>query len=308
MSLQEILTSLGQKIPIPSARRLDTINIKLTNKEFIVDENVQKAIEAYAQTQGVQTENKSIRYIWSELYSKKGVVKVPEEVKQVATEEDKQITVEKEVVERDIQDKIIILKVSSPLIAYQKRIMTAIKVPKYALNKNGAWISNGISTFYPSCTRCGFYLSTGVSNEANFPGVWFPFLRINTEEKRGWIQKAQTLQNSPSFKKALAKKGIEVKQNSFLYYFFEKFSHWWQVSISAALQTENTLWNVHPDLLAIKTLALTRVFDLVDEVLKRDPSVVKCYKLKDNVVNIVNNPEDVNAWLDKSEALCKRND
>ena len=82
------------------------------------------------------------------------------------------------------------------------RILTFVPVPKHEFSgrKGGPlmWSYQGCGNLgYPTCKNCGFYLSTGKSNEGKqFPGMWFPFMSIQTRDKksendtgRGWIFK-----------------------------------------------------------------------------------------------------------------------
>ena len=208
------------------------------------------------------------------------------------------------------------------------RLLTIVKVPANMFYSS-VWKYDGSTYLFrrPSCLNCGFYLSTGTSNETNFQNVWFPFLRVQENEKgvdyatqeRGWIHKATMIQNSGRFKdnfyKLFKQKyniDIETEYKNTFMSFFEKFSNWWQVSISAALDTNaDCMWNHDPFLLKIKILALEYDFDL-------NPRDDNTYFIRNNKkitrYQIVNpsstytRPEDINKWLSDNNALCLARD
>jgi hypothetical protein len=240
---------------------------------------------------------------------------------QETLEEIKQVTETSVEIAQRTKEEITISTVN--YIGTITRTLTIVEIPKRAFYGN-VWLYDGSShIFRPSCKNCPFYLSTGTSNDINFPNVWFPFLRIKeTEDKtfvnqdRGWIYKASMLKNSRRFKDAFDKlfKNRNPEDNIVKYEktfnsFFEKFSHWWQVSISAAMDVDaSSVWNHDPFLLKVKILALEYNFKL-------NPRNDNYFTIKDEnekitryIINQVENeyirPEDINIWLKKQNSLC----
>jgi len=212
------------------------------------------------------------------------------------------------------------------------RTFTIVQVPESAFNRSvkpSTWSYDGSShIFRPTSKNCPFYLSSGTSNEVNFPNVWFPFLRIKeTEDRkfydqdRGWIHKSSMLTNSRVFKNAFYQlfkdkfgEDIETKYKNTFIAFFEKFSHWWQVSISSTMDVgANSLWNHDPFLLKVKILALEYSFELYprDNIThfkpRNEDEKITRYIIKD-IEAEYNLPEDVNGWLDRNDALILKRD
>lgn len=209
------------------------------------------------------------------------------------------------------------------------RLFTIIDVPRYAFYNN-TWLYCGSpDQTRRRCTRCAFYLSTGTSNDVNFPNIWFPFLRMKENEnnmssmKRGWINKSQGLVNpyaetekpftrqfSKKFRQFFKEKYNEdINQyiNTFKY-FFEKFSHWWQVSISAALDTNaDSGWNNDPFLLKIKILVLQYDYLYFENEFVPRNDIIKRYLVR-NPRHELTTPEEVNNWLQTNDALCELRD
>jgi Asp-tRNA(Asn)/Glu-tRNA(Gln) amidotransferase C subunit len=201
------------------------------------------------------------------------------------------------------------------------RVLTIVAIPKNAFAGDKTWIHHG-STYNirPKCTNCGFYLSSGTSNEINFPNVWFPFLRVKTsvktysyEQERGWINKSQMLCLSKRFKtvfynlfKQQYNEDIGTKYENTFISFFEKFSHWWQVCISAALITNaDNIWNTDPFLLKVKILALKYDFDPNRDTFVENSEKITMYKIREiSTIIVGEKPEEVNKWLSDNNALC----
>jgi hypothetical protein len=88
----------------------------------------------------------------------------------------------------------------------------------------------------------------------------------------------------------------------------EKFSHWWQVSISAALPSApDALWNTHPELIALKPIALSYDYywspDKGYDYFTENSKIVKIYGVPE-CSRQLSEPEQVNAWLRELNALC----
>lgn len=202
------------------------------------------------------------------------------------------------------------------------RDFVLVPVPKFAFNNQGGWNNNGagLGTIH-KCKNCPFYLSSGTSNMGkNFPGMWFPFVRIQEKKKilssdqnRGWIWKVYGLQREggtyggKDFWAGLEKMGI--KRTQFLEeVFFEKFSHWWQVQISAALPlTQKSLWNSHRELIALKEVALTMNYESFEGWYKPKKPIVTRWAVG-KCDSVLSSPEQANAWLKKHNALCQETD
>jgi hypothetical protein len=196
------------------------------------------------------------------------------------------------------------------------RFLTIVPIPKVAFNDAKQWRpSGGVSPGFLSCTNCGFYRSSGTSNEGkNFFGTWFPFLRVKETEKmyasdqgKGWIHKAYNLSTAQDFKKRLAQK-FNILLTPFLDIFFEKFSHWWQIQISAALPSEpESHWENYKELMMLKPIVLSYDYvhfpDKGKEHFVENPNIIKNYRLAD-CGEKVTTPQEVNAWLAKNSALC----
>jgi hypothetical protein len=226
---------------------------------------------------------------------------------------------EDQIVKKSIKNNVLEEKAISCSIYKEgnnRRDLVIVPVPKrYINNKSKKWLPNSIFNTLGDCINCGFYLSTGTSNIGkNFPGMWFPFLRIQEKDKKyssdmekGWIYKASGLHREhPKFWEKLIEFGI--KKTEFLEkVFFEKFSHWWQVQISAALPlTQDSLWNSHEELIKLKTIAL--MFDYTfTEGWKRNSNIVtKWYVPECNYT--LSKPEEINNWLLQNKALCETKD
>ena len=129
------------------------------------------------------------------------------------------------------------------------------------------------------------------------------------------------LSNSRRFQNAFYKlfkdkfgEDIETKYKNTFISFFEKFSHWWQVSISSAMDVgANSLWNHDPFLLKVKILALEYSFELSprDDItyfkpLNEDEKITR-YIIKEIEDEYIS-PRDVNQWLDRNDALILKRD
>lgn len=197
------------------------------------------------------------------------------------------------------------------------RFMTIVPVPKYQLY-SGKWMpSGGAFSRYIKCANCPFYYSSGTSNEGkNFPQMWFPFLRIReigpsrfVTQDRGWIEKAWGLNNSRYLKESLIKMGITVDE--FILNFLEKFSHWWQVSISAALPSgPDCLWSSHKELAKLKAIAIEYDLDMEKNppTLVKNPKIVTKYNVPECEGTKLSQPEQINQWLTNHNALCGEKD
>lgn len=230
----------------------------------------------------------------------------------------KQEEKERTIVRKSIHENVSVGKtVGCSQYGNPVRDLVVVSIPKYALNNQGGWNNNGasIGTAYV-CKNCPFYLSSGTSNTNNFPGIWFPFVRIQEKKKefstdmhRGWISKVFGLHREggtyggKEFWPGLEKMG--VKRSQFLEeVFFEKFSHWWQVQISAALPlTQKSLWNSHKELIVLKQVALTMNYESFEGWLKPKKPIVTRWAVGKCEKNL-HTPEEVNSWLAKHNALC----
>jgi hypothetical protein len=226
---------------------------------------------------------------------------------------------EEKIVKTSVSKKVVGMETLS-CITYIARYMIMVPVPKNMFNHQKRWLpTEGVGPGYPECKNCAFYFSTGTSNEGkNFPGMWFPFLRIKEtlkrnsyDQDRGWIHKAHNLSTANTLKQQLSKK-FGIKMTPFLDVFLEKFSHWWQVSISAALPSApDALWNIHPELIALRPIALSYDYyaypDKGHDHLIANPGIVKIYDVPDCSRNLAQ-PEEVNAWLREYGALCSDRD
>jgi len=209
-------------------------------------------------------------------------------------------------------------------INYTGRKLVVLNIPddsgdsQIIFNRNGTWVSNGcIGPAYPRSKICPFYLSTGKSNDTNFPGMWFPFFRIKTlpakhslsKMEKGWIYKAWGLQSvkklrerlNTRFNIPLPTEGKETQD--MLYCLLEKFSHWWQIQLSLQLPIEHsTLWETNDLLKEFKKIVLNYDYDnfLGDNncfiPIKQEDK--KIYILKQCEVVVSNDePEEINKWL-----------
>ena len=246
-------------------------------------------------------------------------------------------------------------------IMYDNRAIVVLPIPddrekiQIIFNSNGTWVPNGgIGPGYPKCKTCPFYRSTGKSNEANFPDMWFPFFRVKTsipgqsksisKMPRGWIYKAWGLQSVSQLRKRLVERfpdkiqAVEGNESSdFLFCFFEKFSHWWQIQLSLKLPIKDgTLWETIPILKNLKGIVENYDYDHFGGdrncFLPIKTAQLQTYKLKSEPIDIYqefqttldtdqgkittsNTPEVINEWLrggtlnhDKSNALCVEDD
>lgn len=221
---------------------------------------------------------------------------------------------ESQIVKNSIR-KNVVKKNTGPCMMYKgnyTRYLTIIPVPNKELNMNkkGQWLPEGRYMRWNICKNVAYYLSTGTSNAGkNFPGIWFPFMRVQERSggkmPRGWLDKSYGLEGTTSKYGCLNKLSTQlgVKITPFLLVFFEKFSYWWQVSISAALPTApEALWNTHPELIALKPLALSYIYDKYDGF--RKGKVVDTYYVPKPCFNEGITPEDINRWLLNNNALC----
>jgi hypothetical protein len=210
-------------------------------------------------------------------------------------------------------------------INYTGRKLVVLNIPdeskikvesRIIFNRDYAWCPNGgIGPSYPKSKICPFYLSTGKSNDTNFPGMWFPFFRIKTlpakqslsKMERGWIYKAWGLQSVKKLRERLNKRfniplPTEQETEDILYCLLEKFSHWWQIQLSLQLPIENgTLWETNPLLREFKKIVLNYDYDnfLGDSncFMERNPDLKKQYVLTQPTVLKDSEPETINTWL-----------
>jgi hypothetical protein len=187
------------------------------------------------------------------------------------------------------------------------RQLTCVSVPNYAKNRAYAWSDNGgCFPYYPKTSKCGFYLSTGTSNTVNFPDIWFPFLKIQEKPHRchpiGWVYKTTGLHRSKRLAQELEKLGVEME---IVKDFLEKFSHWFQVQISAGLtedfsipESSSTRKN---SLELLHKIALTYSFDKL-RGLYRDPTIDQKIVPGDTTV-ITDDPYTINEWMLSQDAL-----
>jgi hypothetical protein len=203
----------------------------------------------------------------------------------------------------------------------RSRPLTIVPVPKNAFNNKGAWLpSGGVTTGFHKCVNCGFYFSSGVSNVVNFTGIWFPFIRVkekpakySQDMARGWIHKSYNLSTAKDFLTLLSRQfGIEITE--FLKVFLEKFSHWWQVQISAGLPSAPySLWNTHVELIKLRSVALQYDYfafpDRGQKPFMANPKIVKEWIVPELPRNAkFTTPEEVNGWLQRNGALCEESD
>ena len=94
--------------------------------------------------------------------------------------------------------------------------------------------------------------------------------------------------------------------------FLEKFSHWWQVGVSAALPSgPNSVWLVHKEFIFLKHLALTTKYDEFYESKlkdKEEDNIITQYVLNDEEKRVFTEPQDLNIWLKEKDALCYLNE
>ena len=194
----------------------------------------------------------------------------------------------------------------------QPRNIVIVKVPEQYFTEKGTWIPEGRYYRPNTCKNLAYYLSSGTSNEGkNFPNMWFPFLRVKTSEKgnepKGWLDKAYGLETSIMLFKHLKKSfNIDVMSKTpemmFLLVFLEKFSYWWQITISASLPSpDDTKWN-EPILRKIRDLALTYEYDTWSGF-KKNKNIIQKYLIP-SCNDRLTVPEDVNTRLKMYRALC----
>lgn len=221
---------------------------------------------------------------------------------------------ETKIVQKSIRQNVIEEKTESCLVYVDvlgnTRHLTIIRVPKQYFNNKGQWLPEGRYMKWNTCKSCAFYISTGTSNEGkNFPGMWFPFMRAKETTKgemmRGWLEKAYGLEGSEVLRSLNKQFGIKITE--FLMVFFEKFSYWWQVSMSAALPSHpDSLWNTHPELRDIKIIALENTYASFDRKFIKSQNV-QVYHVPECVVKATT-PEDINRWLGSYNSLCYAED
>lgn len=177
-----------------------------------------------------------------------------------------------------------------------------------------------------NCSNQAYYLSSGTSNSkqvGNFQGVFFPFLRIQTEavdnNPVGWIHKYQlggtntstmneiieNLQKYPEFSD-ISKQDITLLRN-----FINKFATWWQIQQSASLiANQASSWLIFPILQKLRIFCLS--YDIIYDMMKdswiatKNPNIVQIHNIlppdmKTNDVNEINN------WMKENIALCAPN-
>jgi hypothetical protein len=293
-------------------------------------ENRKELYEPFLKALGVpkkelQDKNYNINYICSVIEKKDNKKKISES-ETVSERKTSIIETANEITERKIENET---KSSVYYTTESKRLFTIVDVPAYAFYKN-IWLTCGSPVLTPrTCKRCSFYLSTGTSNDVNFPNIWFPFLRIQEQKSklskvdRGWINKTTNLvipsqENEKPFTRQFSRKFREFFKQQYnedldqyintFKYFFEKFSHWWQVSVSAALDTNaDSGWNNDPFLLKIKLLALQYDYLYFENEFVRRNDIVKRYLVK-KPLRELSTPEEINEWLQSNDALCEKRD
>ena len=132
-----------------------------------------------------------------------------------------------------------------------------------------------------NCDYCAFFLSSGTSNERNFPNTWLPFYGID----KNWLIKAGILGNTAGkYFRDVKNSGITI--NTKLKEFLSRFDFDWQLRISASFLQENSYWDENPK--------------LRNYVLGGDkPTLI--IKLPQEEVN---GEENINQWLDTHGAHC----
>ena len=78
--------------------------------------------------------------------------------------------------------------------------------------------------------------------------------------------------------------------------------------MSAALPSApNSLWNTHPELIALKLVCLQYDYFSWENFVKNS-NIIQLYSIPDfpNKCKILKTPEKVNEWLDKYDALCEK--
>lgn len=211
------------------------------------------------------------------------------------------------------------------------RNLVILPVPT-KIDKNGKTILIGHSFYHLfnrvyqhrlACSNQAYYLSSGTSNTkevGNFQGVFFPFLRIQTEAidpyPKGWIYKytlggtksrtmdevIESLQKYPEFK------GISEQDITLLRNFINKFASWWQIQQSASLiANQASSWLIFPILQKLRIFCLA--YDLTYDVMKdnwiivKNPDIVKIYSILPPDMK-TRDPAVINDWLLEHNALC----
>jgi hypothetical protein len=198
---------------------------------------------------------------------------------------------------------------------YLSRKIMIIDIPNKYLFNNNKWLTMSSNVGYPDCGKCAFYYSTGTSNtgKANFPDVWFPFLRIKEDKKkertksskeRGWIRKACGLHDVIKIKEILITG--KIKYDNFMILFLTKFSHWWQLQISAAMSSDS-MWNTHTELIKLKALVLNNDYFLGKDLLSCNNNISNIIVSNEILIDS-DVPENINKWLLDNGALCEEND
>jgi hypothetical protein len=248
---------------------------------------------------------------------------------------------EKKIFEESMNENIIKKTVDTTINYYHSgsdkiRTMTIIKIPPSPSNiilttltvgKTPHWIPGGTYSNYNTCTSIGFYLSSGSSNAINYKGVWFPFSRIReistntpseSSDHKGYIKKFWGL-NANAILIQRLKELLGLHLSEFITRaLFEKFSHWWQVQISAALGTDpDSLWNVHKELIAIKSICFMYVYDMYDGFISLEKlssnkkyknikyKIITEYIIPNNPPITLKDPIEINKWLVNNNALCE---
>lgn len=199
---------------------------------------------------------------------------------------------------REAQEEIDEEKVLDCCRFGDRRYLAVVKIPDYvfAMSAKPLYRSTG-------CKNIGFYLSSGTSNETNFPGMWFPFTCV---EPVGWIRKEKGLdlffrrywlENKDIF-------GVKIVQK-----FLEKFAHFWQVRISAGMPSDpDSLWNKIPAMIKLKEFALTHVYNERTRTIEKTDIPPVYYILPDCAQKRFETTEQgyiqVNDFLAENNALC----
>lgn len=302
-NIKQLNRLLGMPLTPSITTTLMRVNTKL-QKTIEVSVEIREGIIQLANILDIDKSQRGILEIWNDIYNKLSKQEV--EIKGPELENTVEEKKKNHIINMSISSKVI-LKRLSKINKYRGRLLTIVTIPERYIY-NGKWVNNGSPAinFYLSCRNCGFYNSSGASNDVNFKGIWFPFLGIDND---GWIRKSQFICDSKDFISSLENFfNLSVKKGDFLYYFLEKFSHWWQVSVSAAMPNigDYYLWNIHPDLAKLKAIALNYDYDFIKSSFIPRDDIVKAYLLNINtdIENIIE-PNIINSWLSENNALCR---
>lgn len=287
--------------------------------------------QAQAQAQDMQLEEQPMQLEEQPMQRGRGQKRKPEVV-----EQEEKISIEKSNEKHSRVVKIeqcITYKSSGGL----KRYFCIVPVPRtrdpkrkkdntyYLDDKTNTWyVGDGYfyTPYHPSlqfpkgAENCGFYYSTGTSNElgANFPGMWFPFYGIKTRKYDdsktpiGWIHKASGLRVDLVMR-YLESKGLKITEEAdkkTLNFFLEKFNFWWQIQISATLpQGAESLFNTNQLMMQLKGILLSNIMDYNGLIKDVDNQIVTYYDLDTKICQKIEESDDksVNSWLIQNNAL-----